>query len=293
MQLLAVQKSVDEENFDKMKVAYDACLNEEKLKSVGAEPLLKALEEVKQTYPVSTTAAPDTHALKDAILLLAKFGVSALVSSGVGADDTDPDTVVVSVSSPWNFGLPSKERYEDDELVEKYRSVAVEVLSALYPDHDKDLFGKIVDLEKRLAAASPSSEERDDVTRYYNPMLVGEAAAIAPEIGLEALLYGLAPKNSRIERVIVMAPNYLKELSITLAATDMEVLQGYFLWKTVQAYTPYVDAVAVKPYKRFLNVLAGKVRFCYGHSTPSANRRRILSPPQSAGEFALVTSTMG
>jgi endothelin-converting enzyme len=245
-----------------MKIAYDACLNEDILKSVGAEPLLKALEEIKQTYPVTTAAAPDTHALKDAILLLAKFGVSALVSTGAGADDTDPDTVVVSVSPPRNFGLPSKERYEDDKLVEEYRSVAVEVLSALYPDQDKESFGKIVDLEKRLAAASPSSEERDDVTRYYNPMLIGEAAAIAPEIGLEALLHGLAPANSKIERVIVMAPKYMKELSVILAATDMEVLQSYFIWKTVQSYAPYVDADAdaVKPYKRFLNVLAGKVR---------------------------------
>ena len=173
MQLQTAQKSVDEENFDKMKAAYDACLDEDKLKSVGAEPLLKALEEVKQAYPVGITAAPDTHALKDAILLLAKFGVSALVSTGVGADDTDPDTVVISVSSPWNLGLPSKERYEDDKLVEKYRDVAIEVLSALSPDQDKESFGKIIDFEKRLAAASPSSEERDDVTRYYNPMLIG------------------------------------------------------------------------------------------------------------------------
>ena len=76
-------------------------------------------------------------------------------------------------------------------------------------------------------------------------------------------MHGLAPASSKIERVIVMAPNYLKELSITLAATDMNVLQGYFLWKTVQAYAPYVDAVAVKPYKRFLNVLAGKVRLLW------------------------------
>jgi endothelin-converting enzyme len=256
---VAIQKSVDEENFDKMKAAYDACLNEDEIKNAGLEPLLKALDEIKQMYPVNTAAAPDTHALKDAILLLAKYGVSALVSSGTGADDTDPDTVVVSVSPPWSFGLPSKERYDDEKLVEKYRSVAVEVLSALYPDQDKDAFAKIVDLEKRLAAASPSTEERDDVTHYYNPMLIDEAAAIAPEIELEALLHGLAPANSKIERVIVMAPKYMKELSIILAATDKEVLQSYFIWKAVQSYAPYIDADAVKPYKRFRNVLAGKV----------------------------------
>jgi endothelin-converting enzyme len=99
-----------------------------------------------------------------------------------------------------------------------------------------------------------------DTQKYYNPMLIDEANAIAPEIELKALLDGLAPANSKIERVIVMAPKYLKELSVILAATDKEVVQSYFVWKAVQSMSSYVDAEAVKPYKRFRNVLAGKVR---------------------------------
>jgi endothelin-converting enzyme len=90
-------------------------------------------------------------------------------------------------------------------------------------------------------------------------MLIEQADAIAPEIELKALLEGQAPSDSNIERVIVMTPNYLKELSIILAATDKSVLQNYFVWKAVQSFSSYVDAEAVKPYKRFVNVLAGKV----------------------------------
>jgi endothelin-converting enzyme len=91
-------------------------------------------------------------------------------------------------------------------------------------------------------------------------MLIEEAAAIAPEIELKALIEGQAPQNSKIERVIVMTPDYLKELSVILAATPREVLQSYFIWKAVQSASAYVDADAVKPYRRFVNVLAGKVR---------------------------------
>ncbi|KAF1851270.1 zincin [Cucurbitaria berberidis CBS 394.84] len=255
MQLYTSAKSADEANFDKMKAAYDACLNEDKIKSIGAEPLLHVLDEIKKTYPVATS---NVHATKDAILLLAKYGVTALVTVGTGADDTDPDTVVVSVGAPGRFGLPSKERYEDDKLVEKYRVVAVEVLSALYPDHNKDAFAGIIDLEKKLAAASPTEEDREDVTKSYNPMLIDEATAIAPEIELKALIADQAPTYSKVERVIVGSPKYLKELSIILAATDKEVLQSYFLWKAVQSFTSYIDTDAVKPYRRFVNVLAGK-----------------------------------
>jgi endothelin-converting enzyme len=169
MQLEAVKKNADEDNFDKMKAAYDACLNEDQIKSVGVAPLMKVLDEIKKAYPITTLETSDSHAVKDAILLLEKYGVSSLVSAGTGADDTDPDTVVVSLSAPYSFGLPSKERYKDDKLVAKYRDVVVEVLNALYPDQDKDVFAKIVDFEKRLAAASPSSEDRDDVTVCYEP----------------------------------------------------------------------------------------------------------------------------
>lgn len=157
---MAVEKSADENNFDKMKTAYDACMNEEQIKRNGARPLLDVLDEIKRIYPVTTSA---THDLKNTILLLAEFGITSLVGADTGADDTDPDSVVVSVAAPYSFGLPSKERYLDDKLVEKYRDVAVEVLSALYPEQDKSSFSKIVDLEKKLAAASPDSEDRDDV----------------------------------------------------------------------------------------------------------------------------------
>lgn len=161
MQLQTTSKSADEENFDKMKAAYDACLDEDKIKSLGSEPLLKILDEIKGTF---SAAAADSHDIKDAILLLAQYGVTGLITAGTGADDTDPDTVVVSISAPWSFGLPSKERYEDDKLVEKYRDVAVEVLRNLYPKQDKKDFAGVIDLEKKLAAASPSEEDREDVT---------------------------------------------------------------------------------------------------------------------------------
>jgi endothelin-converting enzyme len=259
MQLMAVEKSADEQNFDKMKAVYDACLDEEKIKEHGAEPLMQVLDEIKQAYPVEALGKSDAGT-RDAIALLAKYGISALVASGTSADDRDPDTVVISVSAPWSFGLPSKERYEDDKLVEKYRAVTIQVLSALYPDQNKDTFAKIVDLERRLAAASPSTEDREDVTKYYNPMKIEDAAGLTPEIDLEELLARLAPEKAQIERVIVMSPDYQKELSSIISETDREVLQGYFVWKAAQSFSGYVETDAVKPYKRFMNELAGKVR---------------------------------
>ncbi|KAK1673389.1 peptidase family M13 [Colletotrichum godetiae] len=273
LRLESTDKSADEQNFDKMKASYDACVDEDKIKEIGVEPLIQILDEIKNSYPIEAATSVDPSPTKDTILLLSRYGVNAFITSGTGADDRDPDTVVVSVAPPYNLGLPSKERYEDEKLVEKYRGVAVEVLGNLYPDGNKDNFAKVVDLEKLLAAASPPTEELEDVTKTYNPMLIDEASALAPEIELTALIHDLVPEGFVVERVIVMSPKYMTELSTILSGTDNEVIQNYFVWKAIQSLGSYVDADALKPYKHFKNELAGKDpesaperwRTCVGH----------------------------
>ncbi|KAF2443913.1 peptidase family M13 [Karstenula rhodostoma CBS 690.94] len=276
MNLMANKKSIDEENFDKMKAAYDACLDEDKIKGVGAGPLLEVLDGIKNTYTADKAASP-----KDVILLLAKYGVSALITAGTGADDRDPDTVVVSVSAPWSFGLPSKERYKDKKLVEKYRAVAIEVLGNLYPEEDKETYSKVIDLEKKLAAASPPTEDREDVTKYYNPMAVNDAADLTPQVDLKALIQDLAPGDVDVTRVIANTPEYQKKLSLIIDETDVKVLQSYFIWKAVQSFSGYIEADAIKPYKRFTNELVGKDP----DSTPDRWRRCVGHVDDGLGWF--------
>jgi endothelin-converting enzyme len=173
MQLATSSHSADEDNFEKMTSAYNACLDEPRIKKLGIQPLAEVADQIKKAFPLKTavTHRPES-ALSDTLLLLAQYGVSSLVSIGTGADDADPDTVVVSVSPPWRIGLPSKERYEDDVLVKKYQNVTIEVLSLLSPELDKDILAGVTVFEKKLAAASPSTEDRQDATvRAHVPPL--------------------------------------------------------------------------------------------------------------------------
>jgi endothelin-converting enzyme len=158
---VAKDDSDDRDNFKKLRAAYDSCLDEEAIKKAGLDPLRKFLDEIKQKVfrPFS-----DDGLIGNATLYLAKYGIHPFVAAGPGADDKDPDVVVVSVSPPWTFGLPSKERYEDSKLLGKYRDIVVKVYTSIYPKEDEKTVAKVIDLEKRLAAASPSVEEREDVT---------------------------------------------------------------------------------------------------------------------------------
>lgn len=163
---------MDQENFEKLKAAYDACLDEETIKKVGLAPLAEHLNVINHIYPSSCLRSQgSSDALSEAVIYLAKLGVTALVASGTGADDRDPDKVVVSVAAPYRIGLPAKELYSDGNVLEKYKTVIHDVFAALYPEklaHIKDSTDALVDFEKKLAAASPDAEDRDDVTVCIN-----------------------------------------------------------------------------------------------------------------------------
>ncbi|KAK4210502.1 putative metalloendopeptidase [Rhypophila decipiens] len=255
MRLAATSKSADEANFEKLAAAYDACLDEKTIEKLDTVPLTAILNQIIMTFPLEEPKSINT--LAETVLLLAQYGVSALISPSADADDTDPDVVVVKVFPPWTFGLPAQERYEDDALVAKYKDVVAETLGQLMPDQTRDVLDAVVDFEKKLAAASPNVADRLDVTKTYNPMSLKEASDLTPKIDLSRIISALG-NGQEVNRLIVASPKYMKDLQSILDETDRRVLQSYFLWKAVQAFYQYVSSPLLKPYKRFENVLAGK-----------------------------------
>jgi len=104
-------------------------------------------------------------------------------------------------------------------------------------------------------------------------MSLKEANLLTPQIRLSTIINNLAPSDVETKRLIVLSPNYQKNLSAVLEETPREVLQTYFVWKVIQGYSSVVEADEVKDYKRFLNELQGKDpdsiperwRTCVGH----------------------------
>ncbi len=86
-----------------------------------------------------------------------------------------------------------------------------------------------------------------------------EANSLTPPIHLSKIIDSLAPADYKTNRLIVMSPHYMEELTNILNRTSKEVLQTYFRWKAVQAFSSDIEADAVKPYRRFVNELQGKV----------------------------------
>lgn len=177
-QLMQTASTIDKQNFQKLKTAYDACIDEEAIKAEGIKPLMDILEMVAAIFPakksnvVAEMKPKSDEALSNAVTFLNKLGISPLISIGPGADDKDPDTVVIQVSPPWRIGLPAKDYYENKKVVKQYTET-LQQLCDNFNVHEV-VFGKnmnctelsqnLVHFEKQLAAASPDPEDLSDVT---------------------------------------------------------------------------------------------------------------------------------
>jgi endothelin-converting enzyme len=172
-------------------------MDEDTIKKEGLKPLLELLHQVADMFPVTESAlrsqepitVADSKALSETLNLLLKYKISALVAVGAGADDKDPDSVVAVASEPSRIGLPAKDYYEDQDVLQSYQDMLEETIALIHPDHpdenatlhaswikspkhgniaargDSKYYAKeVVEFEKKLAAATPDEADRNDVT---------------------------------------------------------------------------------------------------------------------------------
>jgi endothelin-converting enzyme len=72
-------RTADEDNFKKMKIAYNACMKEDVIKAYGVAPMKKILEEFNtQIFPAKGNAKPSAEELTKAMSWLYKKSVGAL-----------------------------------------------------------------------------------------------------------------------------------------------------------------------------------------------------------------------
>ncbi|KAH8198724.1 hypothetical protein TruAng_007088 [Truncatella angustata] len=270
MNLVALASSTDEDNFDTMKTAYNACIDETTLKQIGVKPLVQLTEQVAQSFPVkdgflntSDVLRKDDYArLSETILLLEKWGISTFESLDTGADDKNPELVIIQ-ASPAGITLPSPEYYEDVDTIKKYQETLEAVFSKLHPidqarKHADKLAEAVVDLEKKIARVTPPPEDQQDVTKYYNIVEVAKAGAIAPELGYDSVITSLVPSNYTVETMLLAFPDFLANVSQIVSKTSKSTIQAYLVWNVIAAYYSDVKGPEVEPISRLFNVLAGK-----------------------------------
>lgn len=135
--LRADQTEKDRENFNKVKIYYDTCMDEESINKLGPTPIYPEIANLisklgyQDAFSDNKFTTDDVSRFTDTIIQLITEGVNNhLFAYAVGPDDMSPEEIAVAIYQP-SFGLPSREYYEQPEILEKYRDGLINLVMAI------------------------------------------------------------------------------------------------------------------------------------------------------------------
>ncbi|KAI8383005.1 hypothetical protein BD560DRAFT_420771 [Blakeslea trispora] len=276
------QTSQDRENFNKIKNFYQSCINEPAIDSLGPTPIYPEIALLLQKLGYNADTADNrfsldyTSQLTDALIHLGKEGIYPLFSSGVGPDDRTPEQNSVSVSQP-SLGLPSREYYEQPEVLSNYREGLISLLNivigepaandplgemrrqklsenGLKPLSEKDvesMVDRFIEFETKLAKITVPNDQLQNPIELYNPMSIAELHQKYPAVDWIKLLRHLIPDDASLpDKIIVTSPRFMQGLTDWIAnsptSVDAITTQSMREFLTIKVIMSYIDAVDKK-----------------------------------------------
>ncbi|CAG8565518.1 11336_t:CDS:10 [Funneliformis mosseae] len=278
---------IDKQNFYKLQNLYQSCMNESLINDFGGEPLLPIIDRIIDDFPVDSkysllsnfghldeiesqgAHSHDPLNLTNTLSRLSIFGIKPLFEFFVEADAKDPKNNVLYLSQS-GLGLPSKEYYEEEEILLSYKEAMIELLNLalnyssnvahhfnhnftesddlvkdileysaerfLYKEWEKNA-KKIIDFEIELAKISLSAEEFSDPEATYNNQTVVSLENLSPSFIWTRYISALLPPTSVFPAKIILTSNkYFKDLSNLVEKTPTPTLQLYFIWQAIYTY---------------------------------------------------------
>ncbi|KAI1321658.1 hypothetical protein EDD11_003138 [Mortierella claussenii] len=224
----------------------------------------------RRALSFSSSAKADREELALVIAQLAWVGVTAMVEFDVDADPKNPNQTVLMLGES-GLGLPSKEYYEEEKIVNIYQQAVEDMFTIIMGTKDKDkdknndedksqgddkdkegvwaeVAKNVVGFEKLMAAISSDQEDLDNSELTYNPRTLSQITDLAPAIDWSLILEKLLGRGARTPNpIIVSMPDYLEKLNALIRETPAITLQNYFAWRLIQKLSVNLGVEYRKP----------------------------------------------
>ncbi|KAI8972991.1 hypothetical protein BDB01DRAFT_808279 [Pilobolus umbonatus] len=235
-----IDDPLDEANYDNMKQYYDVCMNITQIESTGPTPIHPDVLSIQDIFfPVFNVselfAVQHIPQLTQTLMKLGLHQADTLFHMGVDVDDADPTTNVISLDQA-SLYLPSKEYYEDEGILEKYKAGLIQIIHQILGSEKaiwstekiESAVTHFIDIETSLSKITVKKEDLQDPVKNYNPHTLIELQEKYPRIDwIEYIKSFLQGDHTPPNKIIVRAPSYFESLDQLLPTLPLLKLQEF------------------------------------------------------------------
>lgn len=247
----AAGKGADEPYGKQLGDFYASCMDEAGVEKAGVKPVaadLKAIDAVKDRASIAKLVA-SFHAR----------GISVFWGLGAQQDFTDSTKMIGAIDQA-GLGLPDRDYYlKDDgkfpELRKKYEAHVAAMLKLLGSKNAEADAKEVLQVEKSLATAQMSKEERREPKKVYHLTQKADLAKTAPDFAWDAYLGALPLATAN--QFNVAQPDYVKAVGQLAGSLPAPALRAYFRWHLVHRMAPMLPKAFVEENFQWQKTLAG------------------------------------
>ncbi|XP_013375453.1 PREDICTED: endothelin-converting enzyme-like 1 isoform X1 [Chinchilla lanigera] len=237
----------------KVRAFFRSCLDMREIERLGPRPMLEVIAD----------CGGWDAARWDLNRLLYKaqgvYSAAALFSLTVSLDDRNSSRYVIRIDQD-GLTLPERTLYlaqdeESEKVLAAYRVFMERLLSLLGADSVHQKAQEILQLERRLANITVSEYDdlRRDVSAMYNKVTLGQLQKITPHLRWKWLLDQIFQEDfSEDEEVVLLATDYMRQVSQLIRSTPHRILHNYLVWRVVVVLSEHLSP----PFREALHELA-------------------------------------
>jgi predicted metalloendopeptidase len=214
---------------------YGSFMDTVRIEQLGITPLNEELAYIR--------AIRDRGQLPETFAHLARQGVGTPLGAGVSQDRGNSSRYVVSVSQS-GLGLPDRDYYltQNDRFAairQSYTAYAQRMLELAGTPNAAEAARRVVAFETELARVQWERTRNRDANATYNPTALTRLQATTP--GFRWADYLRAAGMNGVDTIVVRQPDYFAGMDRVLAATPVQDIQSYLVFKLVDNAAPFLS----------------------------------------------------
>ncbi|KAM7187779.1 endothelin-converting enzyme [Naviculisporaceae sp. PSN 640] len=255
--LEAPAMSLDEQNFNKLQRAYNACMDEPAIEALGVKPIVDILDGLQPAFDLMAEGD-----LSQVMAYAKRNRIDWALSLKIDVDLRNSTKKNIRLS----FAQTTKAYFLDPDIMTEYRSALTHVLTQIHPtgadaSRAAEWADLIVKFETKYSEITPdvSSSRQAGTAAVLAEVL--DIDTLIPQLNIQKVIKAFVPAEYSLEqeRVDIELTEFWVKFSELLFETDQQTLEWYFNWNTIESWRDDVIADDVfKPYDMFLNKLNGR-----------------------------------